>query len=73
MDWNHIIAAAGTLFLVMDPPGNAPIVKSLLQQLPEERRARVLVRELCFVLLLLLFFFFLLMISVLAEQILAMK
>ncbi len=59
MDWNHIIASAGTLFLVMDPPGNAPIVKSLLQQLPEQRRARVLVRELCFVLLLLLFFFFL--------------
>ena len=58
MDWNHIIASAGTLFLVMDPPGNAPIVKSLLQQLPEQRRARVLVRELCFVLLLLLFFFF---------------
>ena len=59
MDWNHIIAAAGTLFLVLDPPGNAPVVKSLLQQLPEERRARVLVRELCFVLLFLLFFFFL--------------
>ena len=59
MDWNHIIASAGTLFLVMDPPGNAPIVKGLLQQLPEKRRARVLARELCFVLALLLFFFFL--------------
>lgn len=59
MDWNHIIAAAGTLFLVMDPPGNAPVVKGLLLQLPEKRRTRVLVRELFFVLILLLFFFFL--------------
>lgn len=59
MDWNHIIAAAGTLFLVMDPPGNAPVLKSLLQQIPEPRRNRVLVRELCFVLLFLLLFFFL--------------
>lgn len=59
MDWNHIIASAGTLFLVMDPPGNAPVVKSLLQQLPAHRRRRVLLRELIFVLLLLLFFFFL--------------
>ncbi len=59
MDWNHVIAAAGTLFLVMDPPGNAPVVKSLLQQLPEHRRNRVLLRELFFVLILLLFFFFL--------------
>lgn len=59
MSWEHIIAAAGTLFLVMDPPGNAPLVKSLLHELPEKRRMRVLIRELIFVLLLLLFFFFL--------------
>lgn len=59
MDWNHIIASAGTLFLVLDSPGNAPVVKGLLQQLPAHRRTRVLVRELFFVLLFLLFFFFL--------------
>ncbi|MBQ2380882.1 MAG: MarC family protein [Akkermansia sp.] len=59
MDWNHIIASAGTLFLVLDPPGNAPLVQSLLQQLPPEQRFRVLVRELFFVLFLMLFFFFL--------------
>lgn len=59
MDWNHIIAAAGTLFLVLDPPGNAPLVQGLLQQLPPTQRRRVLLRELFFVLLLLLFFFFL--------------
>ena len=59
MDWNHIISAAGALFLVMDAPGNAPVLKSLMQQLPTHRRRPVLVRELCFVLVLLLFFYFL--------------
>ena len=59
MDWNHIIAAAGTLFLVLDPPGVSPMVQGLLQQIPPERRRKVLLRELCFVLVLLLFFFFL--------------
>lgn len=59
LDWNHIIAAAGTLFLVLDPPGNAPLVQSLLQQLPPEQRRNVLLRELAFVLLLLLLVFFL--------------
>ena len=59
MDWNHIISAAGALFLVMDAPGNAPVLKSLMQQLPVHRRRPVLVRELCFVLVLLLFFYFL--------------
>ena len=59
MDWNHIIASAGTLFLVLDPPGNAPLVQGLLQQLPPEQRFRVLLRELFFVLFLMLFFFFL--------------
>ena len=59
MDWNHIIATAGALFLLMDAPGNAPVLKSLMQQLPAHRRRPVLVRELCFVLLLLLFFYFL--------------
>ncbi|MBR2125849.1 MAG: NAAT family transporter [Akkermansia sp.] len=59
MDWDHIIAAAGTLFLVLDPPGVSPLVQGLLQQIPPERRRKVLLRELCFVLVLLLFFFFL--------------
>lgn len=47
MDWNHIIAAAGTLFLVLDPPGVSPLVQGLLQQLPPERRRKILLRELC--------------------------
>lgn len=58
LDWNHIIASAGTLFLVLDPPGNAPLVQSLLQHMPPEQRRRILLRELCFVLVLMLFFFF---------------
>lgn len=59
MSWEHIIASAGTLFLVLDPAGTAPLVQSLLLQLPEKRRKHVLLRELFFVLILLLFFFFL--------------
>lgn len=59
MDWNHIVATAGTLILVLDPPGTAPLVQGLLQQIPPHRRRRVLLRELVFVLVLLLFFYFL--------------
>ena len=59
MDWNHIVATAGTLILVLDPPGTAPLVQGLLQQIPPHRRRRVLLRELFFVLVLLLFFYFL--------------
>lgn len=59
MNWEHIIAAASTLFVVLDPPGNAPVVQGLLQHIAPERRRRILLRELLFVLLLLLIFFFL--------------
>lgn len=59
MSWEHIIAAASTLFVVLDPPGNAPVVQSLLQDVAPGRRRRILLRELLFVLLLLLVFFFL--------------
>lgn len=58
-NWEPIITAATTLFLVLDPPGNAPVVQSLLQDLPAPKRKRILLRELFFVLLLLLIFFFL--------------
>lgn len=59
IDWEHIITAASTLVLVLDPPGNAPAVQSLLQTVDPERRDRVLIRELLFVLALLMLFFFL--------------
>lgn len=58
MEWKYIIATATTLFVVLDPLGNAPVVQHILQDVPAERRTRVLVRELLAVLLLLLFFFF---------------
>lgn len=59
MDWEAIITATSTLFLVLDPPGNAPVVQSLLQDIEAKRRNRIVARELLFVLALLMLFFFL--------------
>ncbi len=46
------------LLLVMDPVGNIPIFVSLLQQVPVERRNRVIMRECAIAFGLLLFFVF---------------
>ncbi len=59
IEWEHIITSAGTLFLVLDPPGNAPVVQSVLQTVAPKKRDSVLIRELLFVLALLMMFFFL--------------
>lgn len=59
MEWGYITATATTLFVVLDPLGNAPVVQSVLQGVAPVRRTRILVRELVVVLLLLLLFFFL--------------
>lgn len=59
MDWSYIIATASALFLVMDPPGNAPLVQGLLQKVEPRRRVVVLAREMLIVLVLLFLFFFL--------------
>jgi len=40
-----VFAAAVTLFLVMDPIGNIPMFLSLLRQVDEARRKRVILRE----------------------------
>ncbi|NBB91513.1 MAG: NAAT family transporter [Spirochaetes bacterium] len=40
-----VFAAAVTLFLVMDPIGNIPMFLSLLRQVEEARRKRVILRE----------------------------
>lgn len=53
------LAATVTLFLIMDPLGNIPIFLSVLSRVPEERRRRVLVRELLIALGLMLLFLFL--------------
>jgi small neutral amino acid transporter SnatA (MarC family) len=41
-----VFAAAVTLFLVMDPVGSTPMFLSLLAQVDEHRRKRVILREL---------------------------
>ena len=53
-----LLSAATLLFLVMDPLGNIPIFLSILDKVPEDRRRRVLVRELFLALLVLLAFLF---------------
>lgn len=59
MDWSYIIATASALFLVMDPPGNAPLVQGLLHNVGPKRRFAILLREMLIVLVLLFLFFFL--------------
>ena len=42
----EILSVSVTLFLIMDPFGNIPIFLPILEKVPENRRRRVLVREL---------------------------
>lgn len=49
---------AVTLFLVLDPFGNAPVFNAVLSKVPEHRRRAVLVRELLIALVILLGFLF---------------
>ena len=41
-----ILSIAVTLFLIMDPFGNMPVVFPILERLPQKRRRAVLIREL---------------------------
>lgn len=59
MDWAYIVTSASALFLVMDPPGNAPLVQGLMHKIEPKRRMGVLAREMIIVLALLFLFFFL--------------
>jgi len=54
----NLLALAVTLFLVLDPFGNAAIFHAVLSKIPEKRRRPVLIRELLFALCLLLGFLF---------------
>jgi multiple antibiotic resistance protein len=54
----NLLALAVTLFLVLDPFGNAAIFHAVLSKIPEHRRRPVLIRELLFALLILLGFLF---------------
>lgn len=55
----EILALAVTLFLVLDPFGNATVFHAVLSKIPEERRRKVLLRELLIALGILLGFLFL--------------
>jgi multiple antibiotic resistance protein len=54
----NVMALSVTLFLVLDPFGNAAIFHSVLAKIPEDRRRKVLVRELLIALGFLLGFLF---------------
>lgn len=54
----NLLPLAVTLFLVLDPFGNAAIFHSVLSKVPEHRRRPVLVRELLIALVILLGFLF---------------
>lgn len=47
-----------TLFLIMDPVGNLPVVVAILKNIKEERRNKVLIRELILSLIVLLVFLY---------------
>lgn len=53
---SDVIRDALTLFFVLDPFGNMVIFHTTLSKLPEERRTKVLVRELLFAMAIMLFF-----------------
>ena len=51
-----LVTAFLTILFVMDPLGNVPVFLSVLKDVPEQRRQRVILRELFFALLILLLF-----------------
>ncbi len=51
------LTAAFTLFFIMDPLGNVPLFVSAMENVPEERRRFVIMRELWIALGLLIFFY----------------
>ncbi len=56
LNWFDIATAAVTLFLIMDPLGNAPIFNSILSKLNPNRQAKIIVRELLIALFILFVF-----------------
>ncbi len=54
----NLLALAVTLFLVLDPFGNATIFHAILSKVPEKRRSKVMLRELLVALVILLGFLF---------------
>ncbi len=54
--WFDILSASITLFFVMDPIGNIPIFHSILKDVPQKTRIKIIFRELIIALLILLVF-----------------
>ncbi len=57
MSVSEFFSAVITLTIVMDPLGNIPLFMSVLKNVKEERRQKVIIRELFFALAIMLFFF----------------
>lgn len=53
-----VLTAAITLFLIMDPLGNLPIFISILDDVPQHRRRKILIRELLISLFIMFIFLF---------------
>lgn len=54
----EVIAAAVTLFFIMDPLGNIPVFLSILDKVPEQRRKKIIIRELIIALGIMMLFLF---------------
>jgi len=54
--WDDVVRVATTLFLIMDPLGNAPVFNALLRDYPPRQRTHVIARELLIALGILLLF-----------------
>lgn len=53
MNWSDILSTSATIFLIMDPFGNAPVFNSVLAKLDRRRRSLVVARELLIALMIL--------------------
>lgn len=58
MNITEIVSAIITLTLVMDPLGNIPLFISVLKNVKEEKRKKIIIRELIIALIFMLFFLF---------------
>ena len=56
MNWNDIASISVTIFLIMDPFGNAPVFNAVLSRLDSRRRSIVVARELVIALFIMLGF-----------------
>lgn len=56
LNWSDIVSTSVTIFLIMDPFGNAPVFNAVLSRLDRRRRSIVVARELLIALFILLGF-----------------